>query len=96
MMRFETVKLNKVSMERNSFKEEVPRLTPLRDIEVKIVHKESVNVETGFNGRVNSYNGYTLDKGIEVGNVITRGNENLRVVWKDDIPRLTTLILEVV
>jgi hypothetical protein len=96
MLRFETYKLNKAKTVRNEFREEVFTLEPLRDIELKLTHKESIDIETGFNGRVNNYNGYTFDKEISVGDILTKDGKKLRVVWVDPIPRLSTLILEVI
>lgn len=96
MLRFETYKLHTSVVTYDEFREEKLELTPVRDIQLKVTHKESIDVETGFNGRVNNYNGYTLDKKIQVGDVLTRNGLKLKVVWVDPVPRLSTLILEVV
>lgn len=95
MLRFETYKLNRTKTVYDEFREESFVLEPVRDIEVKVTHKESINIETGFNGRVNNYNGYTFEKDIQVGDILTKGNDQLRVVWIDPVPRLSSIILEV-
>lgn len=94
MLRFETYTLNEAVPTYDDFREEKIVTKPLRDIEVKVAHKESINIETGFDGRVNSYNGFTLDKEVAVGNILTRGGDKLRIVWVDHVPRLSTMILE--
>lgn len=96
MLRFETFKLHTSVVTYDEFREEKLELTPVRNIQVKVTHKESIDVETGFNGRVNNYNGYTLDKKIKVGDVLVKGDNKLKVVWVDPVPRLSTLILEVI
>lgn len=96
MLRFETYTLNKAKTSRNEFREEVFQLEPVREIEVKLTHKESINIETGFNGRVNNYNGFTFDKDVTTGDILTKDGSQLRVVWVDPIPRLSTMILEVI
>lgn len=94
MLKFETYVLNKSVATYNEFREEIIELTPVKHIEVKVAHKESIDIEVGFDGRVNSYNGYTLCKEVSVGDILTRSEENLRVVWVNHVPRLSSMILE--
>ena len=94
MLKFETYELNESITDYNEFREEIIDLEPIKPIEVKVVHKESLDIEVGFDGRVNNYNGYTLCKDVMVGNILTKDVDKLRVVWVDHNPRLSTLILE--
>lgn len=94
MLRFETYGLNKAFTIYNEFREEALELETVDYIEVKVAHKESLDIEVGFEGRVNNYNGYTLCKKVKVGDVLTRYEDKLRVVWVDHTPRLSSMILE--
>lgn len=95
MLVFENYVLNKVEYVRNEFKEEVTTLIPKKTIQVKVTHKESLEVGEYFDLKTNNFNGYTLCKQIEKGDVLTRGDKKLRVVYVNPVPRLSTLVLEV-